>query len=313
MIVTGKGGTGKTSITASLALAGLAAGKRVLVAEMGLEETIPRLLAPGSPAVGYEGRILEPGLTVFRIDPFLALNEYLALRLRGMGSAFKFILRNKSFLQLLEAAPGWRELITLGKIWYMHQKTQADGSPLYELIIVDAPATGHGITFLDVPRVAISAIRSGPLRRHAGWVDEMITDPKNTCLLPVTLAEELPAREVSEMIQRLRSEARIVIDRVVVNNVMPRPMTKQLEPACESLEQLPRDLVLPGLPTPAVLQKCVRHLYNRYELNQHYLKEVQQHTQLPVVPLPHLSHGITGREDLSALVQALIQKKAARQ
>ena len=150
-LVQGDVGCGKTAVAASLAMAGAARGLRVVLAEVGHEEQAPGLIAPGSPAVGYGGREIRPRLRAMRVDPFAALAEYIGLQLGGMRLA-KAVVDNAGFRQLMTAAPGWRELITLGKLWHLEQ--QHDGErPDVDLIVVDAPATGHGLTFLDVPRL----------------------------------------------------------------------------------------------------------------------------------------------------------------
>lgn len=304
VIVTGKGGTGKTSVAAALAWLGAERGLRVLVAEMGSDENLPRLLEPGAPAVGYAGRELRPGLLAMRIDPYSAISEYLALQVGGRALIDR-ILRYKPFRQLLDAAPGWRELITLGKLWHLEQMKQPSGRPLYDLLVVDAPATGHGITFLDVPRVVVSAVRAGPLHRHATWVEEMVTDAAHTVILPVALAEELPARETSELIERVREQVGVDVDRVVVNAVMPAPFGPGFEQLDETLARLDPERPLPGLPAAPVLAACARHLRSRFELNQRYVEEIARRTGLPVVPLPFLAGGVRGPEDLGILASHL--------
>ena len=310
IIVTGKGGTGKTSVVASLALAAARRGKRVLVAETGRDEAVPRLLEPGCPAVGYRGRQLAPGVFAMRVEPYEALAEYLGLQI-GIRAMTDLVFRNKAFHQLLDAAPGWRELITLGKIWHLEQQSDAAGNQLHDLILVDAPATGHGITFLDVPRVVLSAVRAGPLRRHSGWVEEMILDEHQTLLLPVALAEELPARETAELVVRLRDEIGIAVDRVVVNAVAPRATPPGLEDLDARLDRLPADADLGGLPAPSVMAACVRHAAERHAMNRHYVEEIAKDTALPVVELPFLDQGIRGPEDLAHLTRALVPDAGA--
>ena len=309
VIVTGKGGTGKTTVAAALALAAAGAGRRVLVAEMGRDEQIPRLFEPDPQPVGYAGRELRPGLSAMCIDPFSALGEYLGLQL-GARSVVDFMLRNRSFRQLMEAAPGWRELITLGKVWHLEQKG-GEGGPLFDLVVVDAPATGHGVTFLDVPRVVVSAVRAGPLRRHSQAVEDLIEDPERCVLLPVTLAEELPARETTELVERLRSGVGIAVDRVVVNAVFPRPFPEGIDDLDKRLAALPPEAAVPGLPEPRVLAACARHLYARHELNRSYELEIARCTGLPQTRLPHLTEGIRGADDLSSLSAALLEPPRA--
>jgi anion-transporting ArsA/GET3 family ATPase len=305
VIVTGKGGTGKTSVVAALGLAAARAGRRVLVAETGRDEAASRLLAPGTPAVGYAGRELHPGLFVIRIEPYEALAEYVGLQL-GLRAVTDLVFRNAAFRQLMDASPGWRELITLGKIWHLAQQTDDEGRPRFDLLIVDAPATGHGITFLDVPRVAAAAVRAGPLARHASWVENMIRDPDNTRLLPVALAEELPARETAELVERLREQVGITVDQVVVNAVARSPVPPAIPDLAARLERLPADLDLCGLPAPAVLAACVRHADSRAALNRHYAEEIRRTIGLPIVELPYLEEGVNGPDDLARLAEALV-------
>jgi anion-transporting ArsA/GET3 family ATPase len=304
VIVTGKGGTGKTTVAASLALAAHESGRRVLVAEMGPGEHVPRLLEPAAASVGYAGRDLQPGLRAMRIDPFEALAEYVGLQIGGRALVER-VLRNRGFRQLMEAAPGWRELITLGKIWHLEQMRE-DGTPRFDLIVVDAPATGHGVTFLDVPRVVLSAVRAGPLHRHARWVEDLVVDPERTLLLPVALAEEIPAKETAELVARLRDEIGLAVDRVVVNGVAPPPFPPHLARLDERLARVPADTPLDPLPPAGVLAACAAHLRARYDLNRAYLETVATRTSLPVVSLPLLAGGVNGPDELRALAAALV-------
>lgn len=315
VIVTGKGGTGKTSVAAALSLAGARQGLRVALVETGRDEHAPRLFEPGAAPVGYAGRELSPGLLALRIDPYAALSEYLQLELR-VPSLVTRVLQNRGFRQLLDAAPGWRELITLGKVWHLREQRRipttdrpddgGDGDPAFDLIVVDAPATGHGLVFLDVPRVVASAVRTGPLQRHARQVEAMVKDPRQTLLLPVTLAEELPARETAELVESLQTKLGVCVDRVVVNALLAAPFPVGLGDLPErlsTLEALPAGV--PGLPSAPALASCARHLRERFELGQEYLARVQEWTGLPTVTLPYLTGGVHGMDDLDRLGRAL--------
>jgi anion-transporting ArsA/GET3 family ATPase len=305
VIVTGKGGTGKTAVAAALALAAARAGRRTLVAEMGRDEAVLPLLAPGSAPAGYAGREVAPGLTALRIDPYEALAEYLGLQI-GVPRLVRGVLRNRAFHQLMEASPGWRELITLGKVWHLEQMRERDGRPRYDLIVVDAPATGHGVAFLNVPRVVVSALRAGPLRRHAKLVEELLEDPQRTLLLPVALAEELPTRETAELVARVRSEVGIAVDRVVVNGVVGAPFPPGLETLDELLAQLPADLRCGELPRAGSLAACAAFLRARHELQRGYLARIAELTGLPLLRLPYLAEGVEGPEALLRLAAPLL-------
>jgi hypothetical protein len=311
VIITGKGGTGKTTVAAALAVAAARRGRSVLVAEVGGQEQIPQRVAPGHPPVGYAGAELLSGLTSIHIDPFQALAEYLGLQLHVRGLV-NLVLGNKGFRQLLEASPGWRELITLGKVWHLAQMRNASGGPLYELIIVDAPATGHGLTFLDVPRVVASAVRTGPLRSHAHVIEDWIHDPAESLLLPVALAEELPARETAELVARVRNQVGIAIDRVVVNAVARAPFgppaTRDLD---RRLAAIPFDTDLGRLPRAPVLATCASTLRSRHELNAQYVALIEDRCALPTVALPWRLGGVQGAPELAAFAAPLLPEAAA--
>jgi anion-transporting ArsA/GET3 family ATPase len=304
VIVTGKGGTGKTTVAAALAVAAARAGQRVLVAEMTPDEQIPGRIAPGSPEAGYAGRELRPGLRSMFVDPFEALAEYLGLQLRTPGLVRR-VLETEAFRQLMNAAPGWRELITLGKVWHLEQMRDRSENR-YDLIVVDAPATGHGVTFLNAPRVVVSALRTGPLRRHSQLVEQMLEDPDRTLLLPVALAEELPARETAELVARVRADVGIAIDRVIVNAVAPPPFPAGLEDLDRRLAALPGELDLGRLPRPRALAACAGFLRARHELNRSYVGKIAASTGLPVVELPYAATELEGEEPLAALAEALL-------
>ena len=293
-------------MVAALALAAARKGLRVLAIEVGRDEHIPRLLVPNAAPVGHAGRSLLPGLTVLRVDPFEALAEYLSLQVK-VRSLVQLVVGNRGFRQLMNASPGWRELITLGKIWHLEQSLEPDGRPRFDLLIVDAPATGHGLTFLDVPRVVVSAVRTGPLRQHTEEVERLIEDPTRTVLLPVTLAEELPTRETVELVTRVREGVGVAIDRVVVNAMVPAPFPPGLERLDECLARLPADADLGELPEPAALAACAAFLRARHELGRTYTAQLAAQTGLPLVELPYLSRGVRDREDLATLGAALLE------
>jgi anion-transporting ArsA/GET3 family ATPase len=305
IVVTGKGGTGKTTVAAALARAAAQRGLRVLVAETGRDENVPRLLGHQEGPVGHQGVHTPAGPLALRLEPYAALAEYLNLQLRVPG-AVAGLLRQPAFRQLMDAAPGWRELVTLGKIWHLEQARE-DDAPRFDLLVVDAPATGHGLTFLDVPRVVVSTIRSGPLRRHARWVESLVRDPERTLLLPVALAEELPARETVELVDRLRGQVGVAIDRVIINAVEPPPFPADLPDLDRRIAALPST---PG-PTPAVWAACASHLAARHEMNRHYVTEIAAQTELPAVVLPLLPTGIRGPDDLAALEGPLLDEEIA--
>lgn len=286
VVVTGKGGVGKTAVACALAEAARQAGKRVLLVETAAHEEVAACFEPGTRPIGHAGRTLAPGLHALRIDPHEALAEYVRLQLR-LAVVTDRILRSETFAQLLEAAPGWRELIVLGKIWHLEQRTDRAGRKLHDLIVVDAPATGHGLTFLDVPRVAQQAVRAGPLARHAGWVEALVHDPERTVLLPVTLPEELPVLETRELVRRARDQVGISVDRIVVNQ-MP---SRNAERALAALARIDGTPQLGALPETLLMRAMLSHGARRAAEARVFRRDVSRDCGLPIVDLPLLVGG----------------------
>ena len=157
-----------------------------------------------------------------------------------------------------------------------------------------------------MPRVVVSALRTGPLRRHSLLVEEMLEDPLRTLLLPVALAEELPTRETAELVDRVREEAGIAVDRIVVNAVVPPPFPAGLEALDRHLGLLPPDALFGGLPPAGALASCAGFLRARHELNRGYVSLLEELTGLPLLRLPYLADGVEGSEALGVLADALL-------
>jgi Anion-transporting ATPase len=317
VIVTGKGGTGKTTVAAALALGAAARGKRVLVAAVDPDARLAGLLGPRPAPLTYQPAAARENVWVCHIEPFEALGEYLGLQL-GTRRLVDPVLRQRGFRQLLLASPGWRELITLGKVWHLEQSMEASRAqraggerrpaaarPRFDLIVVDAPATGHSLTFLDVPRVVVSAVRAGPLRHHTERVEALIEDRERTLLLPVALAEELPARETVELVARARDQLGVCIERVVVNAVHEPPYPADLADLDRRIAALPGGTAIGTLPPPHVLAACGAALRGRSELNRHHIAEIARETGLPTVALPYLRDGLRGPDDAARLAEPL--------
>ncbi len=303
VIVTGKGGTGKSCVAAALARLAAGAGRRTLVVEVGTESVLPRLLGlEPDPAVSPgETREVTPELSTLHIVPRVALEEYLELQLRVAAFA-RAVARNAAFSRLLDAAPGWRELITLGKLWHLSTRS-VGGRPLWPLIVVDAPATGHGLSFLSVPRVVIDAVRIGPLRRHTERVQELLQDAERTRVLPVTLAEELPVSETLELCGRL-ADLGLAAGPLIANCVESAPAL-DAAPVLEALGSLPSGGPT-GLCEPSALAGALTQRVRRASLQRGFLARLERETGLARLELPDLGEGIDGPEGIERLAAALV-------
>ena len=292
LLITGKGGTGKTTLAAAIARLASRRGLRTVVVEVGSGTAVSPLLtedvASVPPGDGRRPVPLGPDLYSLRVDPLEALREYLELQLY-FRPVVTVVTRNPGFRRLLDAAPGWRELITLGKLWHLETRQEA-GRPRWDLIVVDAPATGQGLAFLSVPRVVIETVRMGPLRRHTEWVQALLTDPKRTLVLPVTLAEELPVRETLELCTSVR-ELGLSVGPILANAVEPQPDLDDAGLVARWLERVPDDAAPTGL-SPAVLKKCLDHAARRGAMQQLFLHELRKQEKGPVVEIAARAGGV---------------------
>src|SRR5204863_2002144 len=200
VLVTGKGGVGKTTVAAALGLKAASRGRRTILCEVAQQERLPALFG-GRPA-GHSEHELAPGLSAMSIDPERAKEEWLRYELRSNALA-GLLGHSRLFHYLTAAAPGLTELVTIGKVWELAQlqRKTAQASP-YDLVIVDSPATGHGVAMLRAPRTFSEVARVGPIHRQAGKIHSFLADPAATGVLTVALPEEMPVNETLELGER---------------------------------------------------------------------------------------------------------------
>jgi anion-transporting ArsA/GET3 family ATPase len=223
LIVTGKGGVGKTTVCAAEALALAHKGKRVLVAMCNAKERLSAML--GSELVGPEVRSVAQNVWAVNMDPEIAVEEYGMLMLRSRA-VYKLLFDNRYVRTFFRAVPGMHEWAMLGKAWWHTTETRSDGTPKYDVVILDAPATGHGLDMLRVPKVILDVVPPGILRRDAERAWSLFQDPENCAVVLVTLPEEMPTSETIELARALRDELRLPIGKVVVNCVLPPLFSK---------------------------------------------------------------------------------------
>src|SRR5688572_7234720 len=181
LIVSGKGGVGKTTVAASLAVVAARAGQRVCIAEVDRKGTLPRLF--GGADLTYEPREMSPGIWGMNIVHEQSLAEYLELQYH-MKRVSKVFTITHFVDYITTAAPGLKDILVLGKIWYLEQDRQSD--TVFDTIIVDAPAAGHMLTFLSAPMGLSDALRVGPVRKQSEWLIQMLLDPARTRVHLVT-------------------------------------------------------------------------------------------------------------------------------
>ena len=221
--MTGKGGVGKTTVALALGLAAARRGLRTIVCEVAHQERFSRLM--GREGVGYEETEIAEHLNAISLDQQHTLEEWVTYQLPSRTLA-GLLYRNGVFQHLTSAAPGIKELVTIGKIWelaQLHRKSK-DGRP-YDFVVVDSPATGHGLGMLRAPRTFGDIARVGPVRHQADAIDKFIVS-KKTGVLAVALPEEMPVNETLEYADDLE-QFRGPLDAVVVNGLYPARFTEE--------------------------------------------------------------------------------------
>ncbi len=220
--MTGKGGVGKTTVSLALGLAATAAGRRTIVCEVASQHSGAELL--GKSGTGFDETELRDGLWMISIDPEASIREYLELQLpvRAMGD---LLYRSRIFSYLAAATPGLKEMVTIGKIWELALKDRKTrGAEPYDLVIVDAPATGHGIGLLQTPRTFAEIARRGPMANQASTIDRTLRNHKRSGAVIVALPEEMPVNESATLEAELL-ELEIAVDAIYMNGLFPERFT----------------------------------------------------------------------------------------
>lgn len=218
--VTGKGGVGKTTAAIALALAERRRGRRVLLCECNGGDRVTALL--GRPPTQAQMREVLEDLFVVDMTPREAIREYVLLTLR-FETLYKAVFENRLVRRFLRLVPSLSELVMLGKVWF-HEQEQVDGRNRFDVIVVDAPATGHAISMLGTPAVVEVTVPPGPLRDNARVIHQLLTDPDRTCLHIVTTPEDMPTTEAGELAEAAETRLGMLLGETVVNQrVSPVP------------------------------------------------------------------------------------------
>ena len=211
LFVTGKGGTGKTTAAAALADLAVRSGRRVLVVEMDAKGAIAAAFEVD--ALGCEPVEASPGLWLMAMNTEDSLREYLRVvarvplvgRIGPLARTFDFVA---------DAAPGVKEILAIGKVcWEVRERH-------YDLVIVDAEASGHIVAQIDAPRAIRELVQVGPVREQIEWMLKILDDPASTGVVVVTTPEEMPVTETVELVDRIRARTNVDVAAVVVNRML---------------------------------------------------------------------------------------------
>jgi anion-transporting ArsA/GET3 family ATPase len=296
VFVTGKGGVGKTTVAVALGMRAAAEGKRTIVCEVSSQENASRIF--DHTEVGFHEVEMAENLWSISIDPDESMREYVLLQLK-VRAMRDMLFRSRIFNYLAAATPGLKELVTIGKIWELAQlDRKVKSGRKYDLVIVDAPATGHGIGFLQTPRTFAAIARVGPIHSQAQQLDRLITDQEHTGVAIVALPEEMPVNESAALEHDLREEVGVAVDRVYMNGLYPERFSSEEAERLGKLAGEEEGAVRAA--ARAALSECSRARSQRAQLAR-----LRRRVQAPVKTLPFLFEPELGAEAAGQLAKRL--------
>ncbi len=286
LFFTGKGGVGKSTVSAATALLAAEHGQRVLLVSADGRGDIASFFE--RPPVRFKPELVYPGLSALAIDTEASLQEYLRLNLRVPLPAPVGPLA-KVFDFVATAAPGVKEILTVGKIcWEVREA--AEGRAPWDLVVVDAADTGHVVGQLGAPQAIEELVAVGPIRAQTGWMGAILSDPAVTALNVVVTPEEMPVAETIELVARVRAELPVPLGAVVVNRVLPELFTTTEESTFERLREPARLAAL-----SKVAGAGVEEVFEAAELavtlrrtRAAHLSHLRETVDLPLLYLPEM-------------------------
>lgn len=296
LFVTGKGGVGKTTVTTALGLAASQAGLRTIICELDSRERIGP--AFGVQMRGFEEVELAPELHAIQIDPQHAIEEYLMLQIK-VRPVYDMLFKNRIFDYFAAATPGLAELVSIGKVWELAQADRlTKGASGYDLVIVDAPATGHAIAMLEAPETFRRIARVGPIHRQAGYIQSFMHDPEMTAVIAVATAEEMPVNETLDLRASLMDRVNLDLDLAIVNSLEPEFFTAaEIDKIRAAGDSAPVEA--------AVLQ------WERSQRQHEQYARLTNSLKRPSITLPFVYEKAIGRTELQLLADLLAEKLEA--
>jgi anion-transporting ArsA/GET3 family ATPase len=296
LIVAGKGGVGKTTVTAAVARMASRLGLSTLIVEIEGKSGLGATFGHPDPLT-YEEVVLLPAeggraeVRARTLTPDDALVEYLIDH--GLKRVSKRLVSSGALDVVATAVPGLRDILVLGKVKSLERASAAD------LIVVDAPAAGHAVTFLTSARGLLDAFRVGPIRTQAQDVVSLLSDPKRCQVLLVTLPEETPVNEAVETAFKIEDRVGVSLTPLVVNGVYP---------AAEGLAELGPDRAGGGGLAPedaAALRAAAAFRLGRQALQAEQIGRLAEALPLPQLRLPYLFSAELGPGEVERLAEAL--------
>ena len=286
VFVAGKGGTGKSTTTAALALLAAREGKRVLTVEVDAKGDLAAALGSAK-RVGFQPQIVQPGISSLTLVAEESFQEYLSIyfkvprlaRMTPLARVFDFIATG---------VPGPRDMLVVGKIAYEQRRRMDNGRPVWDIIIVDSAASGHVVSHLTAARNMLTLVRGGMISGQVEWIDELVRDHQRSTVVICALPQEMPVVESIELHEALVGEAGIAVDVCVLN----RMFTTHVPPAYRRLAAAMADAAhsdavaerLGGPPGPVAEAVDIGH--QLYHSGQAWARSLREGIGVPVVEVP---------------------------
>jgi anion-transporting ArsA/GET3 family ATPase len=302
--VTGKGGVGKTTTAAALAEVAARHGRRTLVCEMDAKGALANAFDVGE--LAFEPMQVAPGLHAMAMNTEDSLREYLRLfvripllgRIGPLASTFDFVA---------DAAPGVKEILGVGKLCYEVRERH------YDLVVVDAEASGHIISQIGAPRVIADLVQVGLVRDQTQWMLDILDDPTRTGVVVVTTPEEMPVTETIELLGRLHAETGAHAAAVVANRVLPLMFNRREQQIADRLDEVLELLVDAAGPGAATVLEAARLTEARRSTGAEHLDRLRaclddadgMPAGLPIITVPELFPRASGPRVVSLVADTL--------
>lgn len=290
ILLSGKGGVGKTFISLALALTQEKRNKKTLIVEMNSTERVAPYF--GLKKIGPQVKEIRPNLHAINLNPQECFQEYVLQRVKFKKIIDTFI-NNRFITYFLSAIPGFNELLMIGKIYELEKEKTKNGL-VYDSIIVDGPASGHGVSAFEVPLVVNRLVKVGPLKTQSEKIIELLKDAKKTAFSVVTLAEEMPVTETLELKKGIETRLEFALGPLFVNKIKQTDLNDADKEKILKQKLSPEDELYP-------YWAYTKFSMDREKLNQKYVKLLQKQ-EMNLVEISEWNHEPAKEADLADLV-----------